>query len=102
MKVKVISALEKCFLDQQIWEKKAVIGGSMLKNERYSFQVCYQMDQTKELCNGVRYAVMEVSARSEIGSRCERCNQFRLSCHCIQSSGIMPFFVRSRGCIRMR
>ena len=60
MKVKIISALEKCFLDQQIWEKKAVIGGSMLKNERYSFQVCYQMDQTKELCNGVRYAVMEV------------------------------------------
>lgn len=41
MRGKIISSLEKCFLDETV-EQKAELGEiSMLKNERYSFQVCY-------------------------------------------------------------
>lgn len=41
MKAKIISSLEKCFLDESISDKPELGAVSMLKNERYSFQVCY-------------------------------------------------------------
>lgn len=41
MVAKIISSLEKCFLDESISDKPELGSISMLKNERYSFQVCY-------------------------------------------------------------
>ena len=41
MRAKIISSLEKCFLDETVSMKKTLGNISMLKNERYSFQVCY-------------------------------------------------------------
>lgn len=41
MRVKIISSLEKCFLDEMILDKRELSDISMLKNERYSFQICY-------------------------------------------------------------
>jgi len=42
MKAKIISSLEKCFLDESVDQKPQLGAISMLKNERYSFQVCYE------------------------------------------------------------
>ncbi len=44
MYLKVISSLEKCFLDETVAMKPSLSSISMLKNERYSFQVCYQAE----------------------------------------------------------
>lgn len=41
MRVKIVSSLEKCFLDETVLDKPTLDGVSMLKNERYSFQICY-------------------------------------------------------------
>ncbi len=42
MRAKIISSLEKCFLDESVSQKPELGPISMLKNERYSFQVCYE------------------------------------------------------------
>lgn len=44
MRLKIVSSLEKCFLDENVTLKSAFTGVSMLKNERYSFQICYDME----------------------------------------------------------
>ncbi len=44
MKVKTISSLEKCFLDEKIDSKKEYKKGSCLKNETYRFSVCYTIE----------------------------------------------------------
>jgi len=41
LKVKLLSSLEKVFLDEKIEDKKTFSKASMLRNERYSFQVAY-------------------------------------------------------------
>ena len=41
MRAKIISSLEKCFPDENVTQKDAVTYASMLKKERFSFQVCY-------------------------------------------------------------
>ncbi len=41
MQAKIISSLEKCFWDECVNQKKSLRRFSLLKNERYSFQVCY-------------------------------------------------------------
>lgn len=47
MRVKLLSSLEKCFLDESIFDKAdAPEGCSMLKNEKFSFQICYDMEET--------------------------------------------------------
>lgn len=46
MRAKIISSLEKCFLDETVSMKKSLGSISMLKNERYSLQVCYDEDIT--------------------------------------------------------
>ena len=59
MLTRFISSLEKCFLDEQIKTKKEVKRLSMLKNERLSFQFCYQVDCRKPVHN-YRAARLEV------------------------------------------
>lgn len=41
MSLKLLSSLEKCFLDEKITEKTAFTGGSFLLNERFHFGACY-------------------------------------------------------------
>lgn len=41
MRIKTISSLEKCFLDESIMEKPQLARLSALKNERCSFQICF-------------------------------------------------------------
>jgi len=45
MRARIISSLEKCFLDEKLSQKKELSQASMLKNERYSFQVCYDVEE---------------------------------------------------------
>ena len=45
MRAKIISSLEKCFPDQTVPEKPQLSRFSMLKNERYSLQVCYDCEE---------------------------------------------------------
>ncbi len=49
MRAKIISSLEKCFMDESVRHKKALGKISMLKNERYSFQVCYDWNTNIEM-----------------------------------------------------
>ncbi len=51
-RAKLISSLEKCFIDETVLLKPALTSASMLKNERYSFQLCY--DNGGELVRGAR------------------------------------------------
>ncbi len=46
MRAKIISSLEKCFLDEKIFDKAEAKDFSMLKNERFSFQICYDLEET--------------------------------------------------------
>ena len=48
MRSKIISSLEKCFHDDDFAAPKEVAVNSMLKNEIYSFQVCYDMETVIE------------------------------------------------------
>ncbi len=48
MRARIISSLEKCFMDETVRHKKELGTISMLKNERYSFQVCYDWDTNIE------------------------------------------------------
>ncbi len=45
MRIKTVSALEKCFPDETVVSKPELNQASMLKNERYSFQIIY--DETE-------------------------------------------------------
>lgn len=45
MRVKILSSLEKCFPDEQLESKIELVEASMLQNERYSFQVGYQIHE---------------------------------------------------------
>lgn len=47
MEGKIISSLEKCFLDEEIAMKPQLESFSMLKNERYSFCVCFSAPEAK-------------------------------------------------------
>ena len=47
MKVKLISSLEKCFLDESISDKKEYKKGSCFKNELFHFCVCYQAEDER-------------------------------------------------------
>lgn len=48
MNAKIISSLEKCFLDESVMSKSELKNISLLKNERYSFQVCFNMTEYKD------------------------------------------------------
>ena len=45
MQAKIISSLEKCFPDESSGQKSALEQITMLRNERYSFQVCYDFEE---------------------------------------------------------
>jgi len=53
MKFKIISSLEKCFLDESIAKKKKISKLSMFKNERLHFQACVQADDITEIRRAV-------------------------------------------------
>ena len=61
MKLKLISALEKCFLDDCIDLKEEYNWGSCLKEERFRFGVCYV---NEELCESAIPVLLTV--KSEI------------------------------------
>lgn len=46
--VKTISALEKCFFDEDINTKTEYKKGSVLKNDRLSYQICFSSDEEIE------------------------------------------------------
>lgn len=43
MRLKLLSSLEKCFLDESIDEKKEYISGTCLKNELFHFEAAFQL-----------------------------------------------------------
>ena len=45
MLIKAITSLEKCFPDEYPVSKHGLSSFSMLKNERYSFQVCFRVSE---------------------------------------------------------
>lgn len=61
MKIKLIQALEKCFLDDNIDLKEEYNRGSCLKEERFRFGLCY-IDE--ELCESAKPVLLTV--KSEI------------------------------------
>ena len=48
MRSKIVSSLEKCFHDESIGSKEELKTDSLLKNEIYSFQVCYDLETMVE------------------------------------------------------
>ena len=59
LRAKIISSLEKCFLDENFLTKKPLEKASMLKNERYSFQACF--DRT-ELIDSKKIVHLQVDS----------------------------------------
>ena len=57
MKIKLISSLEKCFLDDDINLKQEYTRGSCFKNEIFRFGCCYTL---KEICDNRKNAVIEI------------------------------------------
>ncbi|MBE6539488.1 MAG: DUF4091 domain-containing protein [Ruminococcaceae bacterium] len=57
IRFKCISALEKCFWDEDINQKKEYLNASVLKNDKLSFQICFSSDEEvpggKLVCNAV-------------------------------------------------
>lgn len=64
MKIKLISSLEKCFLDEDIHSKKEYNSGSCLKEELFRFGLCYASEEVCESAVPVRLTV-----RSELAGR---------------------------------
>ncbi len=62
LQAKLISSLEKCFVDEHVSDKPTLQRASMLRNERYSFQVIFADDADYEFPN--KFAKVEV--RSEL------------------------------------
>lgn len=60
IRAKIISSLEKCFIDESVLSKPQLKSASMLKNERFSFQVCY--DNGKEPVRGARDYVLKIDS----------------------------------------
>ena len=61
MIIRWISSLEKCFPEERVYEKRALTKASMLKNERYSLQLCYQLDPQKPAVPTRSYACVEAA-----------------------------------------
>ncbi len=63
VRAKFISSLEKCFIDENVKSKPELTSASMLKNERYSFQICY--DNGQEQIRGARDYVLKIDSPLE-------------------------------------
>ena len=48
MRAKIVSSMEKCFLDENVLMKPALTQISLMKNERYSFQICFDVAEAME------------------------------------------------------
>ena len=59
MKLKLISSLEKCFLDEDINSKAEYTEGSCFKNEIFRFGCCYALE---EICNAKQTALISVNS----------------------------------------
>lgn len=59
MILKLVSSLEKCFLDEDIAEKSEYLKGSCLKNEIFRFGCCYT---SKVLCDTRRTAILNIES----------------------------------------
>lgn len=57
MELKIISSLEKCFLDEKMSQKAEYTKGSCLKNELFHFEICYKAN--KEIGCGQAYLSIE-------------------------------------------
>jgi len=69
MRAKIISSLEKCFLDETVLSKPELTGISMLKNERYSFQVCFDIAEAlgvQSLSKNIVYFKIESALKDYI------------------------------------
>ena len=61
--LKIISSLEKCFLDESITTKTTLKKASMLKNEVFRFEACYVLDRVpKELESNKRIVKLEIES----------------------------------------
>lgn len=60
LKIKLVSSLEKNFLDEKLEDKKVFNKASMLKNERYSFQIAYI--ETNSEIFGKRMGTVEIKS----------------------------------------
>lgn len=49
--LKLISSLEKCFLDESVCTKNSLKRASLLKNEVFRFGACYTMEMCTPFCN---------------------------------------------------
>ncbi len=57
MRCKIISSLEKCFLDESFASKPELTTASMLQNEIYSFQLCYDCEELVDMCETVHFHI---------------------------------------------
>lgn len=58
---KILSSLEKCFLDEQLSDKQSIDYLSMLKNEKLAFQVAYQLND-----DGAETELVEIKAQGAL------------------------------------
>ena len=58
MNIKIISSLEKCFLNESVAQKQEYTKGSCLKNELFHFEICYQAFDK----NSTGYAYLSVES----------------------------------------
>ena len=47
MKIKLISGLEKCFLDEALEDKKEYLSASCFKNELFHFGLCFENEESQ-------------------------------------------------------
>lgn len=57
MKIKILSSLEKCFLNEAVAQKQEFVKASCLKNELFHFEICYQ--SSPEHGSGYAYLSIE-------------------------------------------
>lgn len=69
MEFRIISSLEKCFLDESVRQKPSLTKASMLKNERFAFQLAYQ---NKTPVHNYRPVRMEIDSPLKEHIRCYR------------------------------
>ena len=60
MQMKLISSLEKCFLDESLADKKEYKNASCFKNELYHFGICYSIE--KEIESSKKYVYLSIES----------------------------------------
>lgn len=73
MKVKLVSSLEKCFLDDNIDLKEEYNNGSCLKEELFRFGICYVEE---EVCSTAVPLLLTVESEISTILRLKRCSIF--------------------------